>query len=69
MKKLIELDPEMRVGVNARCGGCDIDNIMVKVHSGIPNHIDWKASMRPFRTVSLDFAFLEGEERICVITT
>jgi hypothetical protein len=70
MKQLIELDPEMRVGVTAHSSGCDIDNIMVRVNTGKPNHIAWRVtpSKRPRPTVNRDFAFEKDGEPICVIS-
>lgn len=70
MKQLIELDPEMKVGVNAHSGGCEIEGIMVHVMSGKTNHVAWKASpsQRPRPSIDRDFAFEKDAEPICVIS-
>lgn len=70
MRKLVELDPDMPVGINAHSSGCDTENITVSVHQGQPNPVDWSKAKaeRPRPFVDRDFAFAKEGTDILVIS-
>lgn len=70
MRKLIELDPDMPVGINAQSSGCDTERITVSVMKGSANCVDWSKAkaQRPKPFVERDFAFSQEGTAIVVIS-
>lgn len=70
MRKLIDLDPDMPVGINAHSSGCDTEHITVSVMKGSANRVDWSKAkaQRPRPFVDRDFAFSQEGDAIVVIS-